>query len=242
VPGGEQVHQPVLDLVGVLEFVNENIVETLAILLQHIRMIFEEPDHLHQQITKVERIGLLQALLVKSVDASDLFRLVITVIKLVRPDTTIFGPVDRASHRPRFEGLIVDTEFLQNDFEQTFLILIIVDRKIAIETESLDFLAQNPYTGRMKGADQSPLGSPSSSSRRSLISPAALLVKVTARICQGSTLYCVISQAIRCVRARVLPEPAPASNSSGPVSCLTASCCIGLSCVSRSVTLVPCKS
>src|SRR5210317_617802 len=89
---------------------------------------------------------------------------------------------------------------------------------------------------------QSPLGSPSSSSSRSLISPAALLVKVTARICQGSTLYCVINQAIRCVRARVLPEPAPASNSSGPVSCLTASCCIGLSWARRSVTLVVLES
>ena len=152
------MHQPVLDLVGVLEFVNEDIVETLAILFQHLWMIFEEPDHLHQQITKVERIGLLQALLVKSVDASDLLRLVITVIKLVRPDATIFGPVDGGSDRPRLESLIVDTEFLQQGFEQTFLILIIVDREIALETESLDLLAQNPHTGRMKGADPEALG------------------------------------------------------------------------------------
>src|SRR4051794_20506785 len=64
---------------------------------------------------------------------------------------------------------------------------------------------------------------PSSSSTRSRISCAALLVKVIARISPGRATPEWISHAIRCVSTRVLPEPAPARTSSGPPGCSTAS-------------------
>ena len=51
---------------------------------------------------------------------------------------------------------------------------------------------------------------------RSRISPAALLVNVTARILRGSTPSTSISRAMRVVSTRVFPEPAPASTSNGP--------------------------
>ena len=47
-------------------------------------------------------------------------------------------------------------------------------------------------------------------------SRAALLVKVTARICAGSALCSPIRWAMRWVRARVLPLPAPATTNRGP--------------------------
>ena len=56
---------------------------------------------------------------------------------------------------------------------------------------------------------------PTRSSTRSFISAAALLVKVIARIEPGWALRSEISQAIRRVSTRVLPEPAPATTSSG---------------------------
>ena len=57
---------------------------------------------------------------------------------------------------------------------------------------------------------------------RSRISPAALLVNVSARICHGGTPRS-ISAAMRRVMTRVLPEPGPASTSAGPSPCDTAS-------------------
>ena len=48
-------------------------------------------------------------------------------------------------------------------------------------------------------------------SARARISPAALLVNVTARIPCAGTPSTSFSQAMRWVRTRVLPEPAPAS-------------------------------
>jgi hypothetical protein len=69
---------------------------------------------------------------------------------------------------------------------------------------------------------------PHSATRRSRISRAALLVKVTARISHGATPLSR-SRAIRCTSTRVLPVPAPASTSSGPSPCSTAARCSRLS-------------
>ena len=65
--------------------------------------------------------------------------------------------------------------------------------------------------------------------RRSRISAAALLVKVMARICQGRTPSSAIMWAMRMVRTRVFPEPAPARTSRGPRVVSTASRWAGLS-------------
>ena len=55
------------------------------------------------------------------------------------------------------------------------------------------------------------------------ISPAALFVNVIARISFGFTPQAAIRCAMRCVSTRVLPEPAPATTSSGPSVARTAS-------------------
>ena len=65
-------------------------------------------------------------------------------------------------------------------------------------------------------------GPPTSSATRSRISAAALLVKVIARIEPGWAPRAEISQAMRRVSTRVLPDPAPATTSTGPGSWETA--------------------
>src|SRR2546427_887730 len=60
------------------------------------------------------------------------------------------------------------------------------------------------------------------------ISLAALLVKVTARTPLGLTFPVWMSQAMRVVRTRVLPEPAPARISADWSGRVTAASCSGL--------------
>ncbi len=74
-----------------------------------------------------------------------------------------------------------------------------------------------------------PPGTPNNFSMRPRISWAALLVKVTARIECGEAPSVEITQATRCVSTRVLPEPAPASTSTGPTGAVTAARCASLS-------------
>src|SRR5262245_44639436 len=68
-------------------------------------------------------------------------------------------------------------------------------------------------------------GTPNNFSMRPRISCAALLVKVTARMECGEAPSVAITQAMRCVSTRVLPEPAPASTSTGPTGAVTAARC-----------------
>src|SRR5215471_11880790 len=72
-------------------------------------------------------------------------------------------------------------------------------------------------------------GMPSSRSMRERISPAALLVKVTASTPCGEAPSAWMSQAMRCVSTRVLPLPAPASTSTGPTGAVTAARCASFS-------------
>ena len=58
---------------------------------------------------------------------------------------------------------------------------------------------------------------------RSFISAAALLVNVMARISKGDTPRSAMRWAMRRVSTRVLPDPAPATTSSGPDGWVTAS-------------------
>src|SRR5579875_2058720 len=77
---------------------------------------------------------------------------------------------------------------------------------------------------------------PTSAATRSFISPAALFVKVIARIWYGVTSRSASRYAMRWVSTRVLPDPAPATMSSGPPWCTTAARCCGLSPASRPAT------
>src|SRR5690348_10970342 len=70
-----------------------------------------------------------------------------------------------------------------------------------------------------------PGGAPRICSTRPRISPAALLVKVTARMEYGEACSAWMSQAMRWVSTRVLPLPAPASTSTGTSGAETAARC-----------------
>ena len=69
---------------------------------------------------------------------------------------------------------------------------------------------------------------PTSSATRSFISPAALFVKVMAMISLGRAAPVAMRWAMRRVRTRVLPDPAPATISSGVPRCSTAARWAGL--------------
>ena len=69
---------------------------------------------------------------------------------------------------------------------------------------------------------------PTSVATRSFISPAALLVNVIASNPNGETRCAAMRYAIRLVSTRVLPDPAPATTSSGPSGALAASRWTGL--------------
>ena len=224
--GGEVTHQLILDAVGVLEFVDEEVMETLLPATEDLGVRLEEFDGEEDKIAEIEGIGLLHPRLIELVDLGDLLAVKIAAVEVGGKDTAVLGTVDRRRRPPRLEGALADIEFGQDLLEEPLLILIVTDGKVALIAESGDLAPEDAHAGGMKGAHPRARSPPTSCCTRRFISAAALLVKVTARMRQGSTPWTRMRWAMRWVRVRVLPEPAPARMRSGPSPCSTAwRCC-----------------
>ena len=120
-------------------------------------------------------------------------------------------------HRGRREALGVEVELVDAALDQAPRVGLVVDRELARVAQARRLGAQHARARGVEGHDpHAARGGPSSSSTRSRISCAALLVKVMARISPARARPVCTSQAMRWVSTRVLPEPAPARMSSGP--------------------------
>ena len=70
--GGEQQDELVLRRVGVLVLVDQDVLEALLVVREHVGVLAEQRDGVHEQVVEVHRAGLLQAGLVLGVDVGDL--------------------------------------------------------------------------------------------------------------------------------------------------------------------------
>ena len=122
------------------------------------------------------------------------------------------------------EPLRVALEVLEALLHEPHLVGLVVDREVGAEAEARRLAArirpQAAWNVRIQIERAVPPSRPSSRVR---ISPAALFVNVIARISWGLTPQASIRCATRYVSTRVLPEPAPATTSSGPSVASTAS-------------------
>ena len=68
---GEHHDELVLGLVGVLELVDEHVLEALLVVLEHVGAGAEEVDGDHEQVVEVHGAGRVEAVLVLAVDVGD---------------------------------------------------------------------------------------------------------------------------------------------------------------------------
>ena len=92
--GGEEAHQLILDAVGILEFVDEEVVKTLLPAAQNLGMGLEELDGKEDEIAEIEGIGLLHPCLIELVDLGDLLAVKIAAIEVGGEDAAVLGTVD----------------------------------------------------------------------------------------------------------------------------------------------------
>jgi hypothetical protein len=108
--GREHVDQLVLSAVRVLVLVDQDVPESLLIVLQDLGMIAEETDRLADQVIEIERSRVSFPPLVLRVDPRD--RLLIEARghpgELRRTDHAVFGLADRGGNGLRWEALGVD--------------------------------------------------------------------------------------------------------------------------------------
>ena len=146
-------------------------------------------------------------------------------------EAAVLPAVDHAGELARRPALLVDVLGLDHLLHQADLVVGAEDREIGAQADELGMAAQDLGADGVEGAepvhalgDRADAAAPT----RSRISRAALLVKVTARICDGwADCPVAMRWAMRVVSTRVLPVPAPASTSTGPSVASTAARCSG---------------
>ena len=155
----------VLRHVGVLVLVDQHVLEPLLIVRQHIGVVAEQLDRLHQQIVEVHRPGLQQAGLVVDVDVGVLaFEDVGGPLDgLLRADQLVLPQADLAVRGARREPLGVEVEVANDVAGQTLRIGLVVDAERAWIAEPI---AVGPQDANARGVKRAHPHRPGDRARR----------------------------------------------------------------------------
>ena len=126
---GDELDQLVLGLVGVLVLVDEDVLEPLLVLLQHVGGLAQQLDGLGEQVVEVHGVGVAQAPLVLAVDLGDaaLVDAPGPVGVGVDPDELVLGRADHGVDGAGRELLGVDVEVAQHVGGEALGVGLVVD-------------------------------------------------------------------------------------------------------------------
>ena len=185
---GQEFDQNVLDMVRILILINQDVAPAPLVLFQDIGVLLEELHGVSQQIVEVEGPVGQELFLITGIHRRDgLGPEAIGLLPILfRINQFVLGAADGLEDEPWLIALLIEIQFPQTLPDYPQLIGRIVDEEIARESQVLCFPAEDPNANGVESPDPKILYIPTSSSTRRFISPAALLVKVTARISQGA--------------------------------------------------------
>ena len=125
-------HEFVLRAVGVLIFVDEQILEAPVVVVAHVRGGFQEPCGFQKKIIEVESVGLAQLLAVFLEQMRDLLGLGIgrLQVKLLGIEHVILRPGDAREYGARRELLVVKAEALHHRLDHGLLVALVVDDEL----------------------------------------------------------------------------------------------------------------
>ena len=150
--GREHEDEIVLDAVGVLVLVDEDVAEPTLVVLEHLGELAEQLDGVDQQVVEVHGPGLEQAGLVVGEDVRDLAledRLGPFLV-LLGADSVVLGGRDGAVHRARRELLGIETEVADDVSGEAVGVGLVVDRERRREPHLPGIAAQDAYARRVE--------------------------------------------------------------------------------------------
>ena len=153
----EQRQPPILDGIGVLEFVDQNMAEAGAVMLQQGGIVAPHLERAQQQLCEIHDTGALTGLFVGLIDPDQLAPGRIAVIlDVLRPHAFVFLRVDEPQNLARHPAGLVQIERLQDLAQEPRLILGIEDLEALRQAGLAPMLAQQPMGETVEGADPQP--------------------------------------------------------------------------------------
>ena len=150
----QQFRQQVLRMVGVLIFVNHQIIKLALVFFSYRRIFLQQTQRQQQQIVKVYGIVGLQLFLISIINFCHLLLIVAGGLASVGiwQQQSIFRIADMADNRRQRETLFIQIHFLQHLLNQVFAVAGIVNSKIiGIAVEIFQLIAQKTGAEGMEG-------------------------------------------------------------------------------------------
>ena len=154
----EQAHPLVLDGVGVLEFVDQQVLEARPVTVQQFRVISPQFIGAQQQFTKIDQPAACAFLLIEGIDLPVLaLHRVAVVAQMRRALALILAAADESGALRGRPLLVIQIQPAQDAFEQAILIVAVEDLKGAWQARFLPVHAQQTMGDAVKGADPQPV-------------------------------------------------------------------------------------
>ena len=151
----DQTQPLVLDDVGILVFVDENVAKAPLVIGEHIRVFAEQPERLEQQVTEIDRVELLQSLLIGRIEPHAHAGEGVALIgaHFVRRQPLVLPIVDHRGELAARPAVLVEPLCLDHLLHQPELIVDVEDREAALETDQFGMPAQDLDADRVEGAE-----------------------------------------------------------------------------------------
>ena len=153
---GEQPQPLVLDCVGVLILVDQDVVEALRYCSSTSALGAEDVQHVQQQVAEVAGVERLQPRLVERVElgaAAVGVGLVLDRIDLIGSPAAVLPAVDQPGELARRPALLVELGGGDQLLEQAQLVVGIDDRVVRLQPDQLGVAAQHLGRDRVEGAE-----------------------------------------------------------------------------------------
>ncbi len=154
-PCANSLQPKVLDDVGVLVLVDQDIAEAALVVGEHVRVLLEQPEAFEEQVAEVAGVELLQPLLVGGVELAALSpgKHAFARWHFLRRQAAVLPAVDEGCELPRRPALLVDAGRLDHLLHQSQLIVGIENREAAFQADELGMPAQDLDADRVEGAE-----------------------------------------------------------------------------------------
>ena len=158
---GEEAEPEVLDGVGVLVFVDQDVAEAAVVVGQDFGVVAQDFGHVHQQVAEIGGVHGAQAVLVVGVEAAGGAAGEVGVLgggDAGGGEAAVLPALDDAHQGRRGPALDVDAGGLHHLFQEAELVVSVQDVEAAGQADEFGVAAQHAGAQRVEGAEPEALG------------------------------------------------------------------------------------
>ena len=150
----EELQPFILDAVGVLELIHQDVAETFAVIRAEIRDVAQRLETPEQQLGEIHDAQLLAALLILLVEPDHLLaRRVAAIVQALRAPALVLVGIDESLHFARNPTLLVQLLLADDPAHESMLVFLIEDLEGLRQAGFAPMAAQQPMGDAMKSAD-----------------------------------------------------------------------------------------